>query len=104
MASPSRTEFLALAGGDRRPSGFLSLAPATSASYPMNTPALVKSSSSGTSVAEAAAPVGADLELKRRTSSMSSDSSASGTAAAKQRFLKLGPIHHGVQTGDWSEM
>jgi hypothetical protein len=38
----------------------------------------------------------------RRSSSLSSDGSASKGALGR-RFLKLGPVHGGEGEGDWSE-
>ncbi len=77
---------------DQRPSKFLSLAPQTSASYPqpkksLAVDAIVKS------------------EVKRRSSSLSSDGTKS---AAGLRFLKLSPVHWGEHLDgnqdDWNEV
>jgi hypothetical protein len=77
-----------------RPHTFLSLAPTTSASYPIKS--TTKTPTSPTS--PRAAPIEADLKT-RRSSSTTSD----GSLNAKRRFLKLGPVHHGEGDGDWSE-
>jgi hypothetical protein len=91
---------------ERRPSVFLSLAPATSDSYPQ-TPKPRQSSTESTTTT----PLTADLLVnvdptvaaKRRASSISSDGSKSGL-----RYLKLGPVHDGEhldgQKGDWHEV
>lgn len=94
------------------PAGFLSLAPAMSASYPL-TPNHKPSSASETATAALplttaalteVTPEAAAAAAKRRTSSLSSDGSKSG---AEQRFLKLGPVHQGEHLdgakGDWHE-
>ncbi|RKU48296.1 hypothetical protein DL546_007573 [Coniochaeta pulveracea] len=92
---------------DRRPSVFLSLAPATSNSYPQGQNSKSRQSSTEST---AAPPLTTDLLIeaqstpvaKRRASSISSDGSKSGV-----RILKLGPIHDGEhldgQKGDWHE-
>jgi hypothetical protein len=97
----------------RRPSGFLSLAPATSASYPRapkpRQPSETESTSSLTAaalVAEAAKQSNDQLDsIKRRTSSLSSDGAKNPNGF---RFLKLGPVHWGEHPGDhkadWHEV
>jgi hypothetical protein len=77
-----------------RPHTFLSLAPTTSASYPVKSTTKTPTSP----VSPRAAPVDSDLKT-RRSSSTTSD----GSLMAKRRFLKLGPVHHGEGDGDWSE-
>lgn len=82
---------------------FLSLAPATSASYPVQKPtvAAAKKESKQVETEEAlalATPV-VPGEKTRRSSSLSSD----GSLVQKRRFLRLGPVHFGVGEGDWSE-
>jgi hypothetical protein len=68
---------------------FLSLAPATSESYPQqppkSTPLTAAALDEGTKQAES--------NVKRRASSLSSD-------GAKSRVLKLGPVHWGEHPGD----
>jgi hypothetical protein len=95
------------------PAGFLSLAPTTSASYPLaqkpkRAPTAATSETAAlplttTALAQVAAEV-ADA-TKLRTSSLSSDGSKSG---AGLRFLKLGPVHQGEHLdgsrGDWHEL
>jgi hypothetical protein len=77
---------------ERPQSTFLSLAPATSDSYPKARLA-----------SEALARVPQTPETKRRTSSTSSD----GNKSTGFRFLKLGPVHYGEHHGDnktdWNE-
>ena len=125
MAStaPSRSELLGLGGffptsaeaRARQPSTFLSLAPATSASYPstplIKVPAVQSPQSTqtadNTQLDAAAVPsaipgaeqLGVAVLKTRRSSSLSSD------GVSKTRFLKLGPVHFGEGdgTGDWSE-
>lgn len=79
---------------------FLSLAPATSASYPVHKPtvATAKEESKPAETEELATPV-VPGEKTRRSSSLSSD----GSLMQKRRFLRLGPVHFGVGEGDWSE-
>lgn len=82
---------------------FLSLAPTTSASYP-STP-LAKSPIALPTQAPVQGKEATPEEIllkTRRSSSTSSDASASG----KMRFLKLGPVHFGKGDGlgDWSEV
>lgn len=113
MATPSQADLRALLL-QQRPTTFLTLAPATSASYPVN-PAL--KTSSATQITEMTSPAsltqsrtespavtGAPVlpVVLRRSSSLSSDGTGS---AQKKRFLKLGPVHHGENygSGDWSE-
>lgn len=120
MSVPSREELLAISFSGQEnsvpareeraiaaPHTFLSLAPATSASYPTR-----RSCSESPKQAVIDAPIAAALEEKkvptaqemedrlktRRSSSLSSDGS-------KMRFLRLGPVHHGEgdALGDWSE-
>jgi len=96
-----------------RPHTFLSLAPTTSSSYPTTpvvkspaakSPEQVAVSNDKAAVTEAAlsealaTPV-VPAEKTRRSSSLSSD----GSLMQKKRFLKLGPVHFGAGTGDWSE-
>jgi hypothetical protein len=71
------------AAAERRPT-FLSLAPATSASYPQQPAAKL------TPTTLAQVPETPELK-QRRTSSMSSD----GNKSTGFRFLKLGPVHWG---------
>jgi arginine/lysine/ornithine decarboxylase len=87
---------------------FLSLAPTTSASYPLmkSTPvAKTTAAESKPAMTEAAlvlaTPVvpGEEVTKTRRSSSLSSD----GSLMQKRRFLKLGPVHSGEGSGDWSE-
>ncbi|CZS98958.1 uncharacterized protein RAG0_07493 [Rhynchosporium agropyri] len=82
---------------------FLSLAPTTSASYPlMKASPAAKAVSSGNQPAvadEALVTAAMPIEKNRRSSSLSSD----GSLMQKRRFLKLGPVHFGVSEGDWSE-
>jgi len=66
---------------ERRPSTFLSLAPATSTSYPQQQPR------------KTALPAGGPAEEKRRTSS----------SGGGPRILKLGPVHGGQHLGDHDE-
>jgi hypothetical protein len=96
----------------RRPSTFLSLAPTLSASYPTRKPSTPPKSpeSAPVQTSENAIPAEPTAEVVqaaikvRRSSSSTSDGSASG--AGPQRFLKLGPVHwgEGDGTGDWSEL
>lgn len=89
------------------PAGFLSLAPATSASYPKT--AKPEPTSAATlplttsALTQATADEAADT-AKLRTSSLSSDGSKSG---AGLRFLKLGPVHYGEHLDgakdDWND-
>ena len=78
---------------DRRPSFFLSLAPATSNSYPKKQE----------SVSAAAALGDADAKQRRSSSLSSTNSTAPGL-----RILKLGPVHWGEHRdehkGDWHEV
>ncbi|KAH7319143.1 hypothetical protein BKA65DRAFT_482665 [Rhexocercosporidium sp. MPI-PUGE-AT-0058] len=84
---------------------FLSLAPTTSASYPLTKPspaAKVISAESKPAVTEEALALAipaVPVEKTRRSSSLSSD----GSLMQKRRFLKLGPVHFGASDGDWSE-
>jgi hypothetical protein len=75
---------------------FLALAPTTSASYPQQPKAKLTSG--------ALAQVPESPEMKRRSSSLSSD----GTKNAGIRFLKLGPVHWGEhregEKSDWNEV
>ncbi|KAH7391235.1 hypothetical protein BKA64DRAFT_677146 [Cadophora sp. MPI-SDFR-AT-0126] len=84
---------------------FLSLAPTTSASYP-----LTKALPAAKTVTTESKPVVSEealalatpalpVEKTRRSSSLSSD----GSLMQKRRFLKLGPVHFGASDGDWSE-
>ncbi|KAK2627483.1 hypothetical protein QTJ16_003449 [Diplocarpon rosae] len=73
---------------------FLSLAPATSASYPVNKATLSKPAD-----APAPATAVAPIDKARRSSSLSS----AGSLTQNKRFLKLGPVHFGSGDGDWSE-
>lgn len=76
-----------------RPMTFLSLAPATSASYPLpqnqRTPVLEESA-----VASGSADTEARPAIQRRSSSVSS---------AGFKILKLGPVHWGEHLGDESQ-
>jgi len=94
---------------------FLSLAPTTSASYPSSPksklplpattlpPALAPENAG----AEASPIIPEVLDMKiRRSSSSGSDESVSGSPTQRRRFLKLGPVHFGMDgdgKGDWSE-
>lgn len=85
-----------------RPHTFLSLAPATSASYPSKpTPKSPTISSKVDTAVDGLEGAIVGLEKTRRSSSLSS----TGSLGQKRRFLKLGPVHHGVgeEGGDWSE-
>lgn len=94
------------AAAQRLPSGFLSLAPTTSTSYPQ-TPnqrqlaaflPLTPPTAATEAPAEALKTGDADLgQMKRRTSSLSSSGERSPTGL---RFLKLGPVHWGEHQGD----
>lgn len=90
---------------DRRPSGFLSLAPTTSASYPQTKSRQLSDSTTTPAplTATLLTQVDPTAAAKRRTSSLSSDGSKSGL-----RFLKLSPVHDGEhldgQKGDWHEV
>lgn len=131
MTTPAQLRALELssyARGDRiaPPMTFLSLAPATSASYPahplssspprseslassaVTSPAAAKTVTDP--IAASAAVVGPDstaseviaeaLKNRRSSSTVSSESAGS----VKQRFLKLGPVHWGEDKdgkGDW---
>jgi hypothetical protein len=124
MSSPTNAEMMNMAfmgqenyipaAEEARPHTFLSLAPTTSASYPVNpiTKSPVPKSpvqaptdptaAAATQATTPAVPAPSALEeaLKtRRSSSLSSD------ASGKRRFLKLGPVHFGEGdgNGDWSE-
>jgi len=118
MAStlPSRTELLDLACSGQEnnvPAAeeraqlathtFLSLAPTTSASYPLEKPAAkaisAESKPASTEEALALATPTLPAEKVRRSSSLSSD----GSVIQKRRFLRLGPVHFGASEGDWSE-
>lgn len=83
-------------------SPFLSLAPATSATFPQ---APKKAASAGTPLTASALST-VPVQQKERTSSMSSDGSDSSKPSL--RFLKLGPVHFGEhadgQRADWSEV
>ena len=110
MSAPAQNENVS-ASHIRRPSQFLSLAPATSASYPVQRPTSISSPKTSIELPRAlAAPETAvvptaeeieSLSKHRRSSSLSSDGSVT-----KQRFLKLGPVHFGEDDGkgDWSEV
>ncbi|KAG4431095.1 hypothetical protein IFR05_013429 [Cadophora sp. M221] len=88
---------------------FLSLAPTTSASYPLTKPSPVASAKALSAeskpavteeaLALALATPAVPVEKTRRSSSLSSD----GSLMQKRRFLKLGPVHFGAGDGDWSE-
>ncbi|KIH88274.1 hypothetical protein SPBR_08000 [Sporothrix brasiliensis 5110] len=115
--SSSPEDIAALAGqaktvapaGDRQPSFFLSLAPATSSSYPQR-----KASAPETDAAPVAATVAAPTESaaavvdakQRRSSSLSS--SGSNSTSTGVRILKLGPVHWGEHLDeskhDWHEV
>ncbi|EFW99463.1 hypothetical protein CMQ_7831 [Grosmannia clavigera kw1407] len=137
MSSPNmpNAEILALASqvqnflpetADRQPSFFLSLAPATSASYPRPKKAVVapvgaavaaavsekKELSDSTTVVaaamtsvEEAVPEKTSVKQRRSSSLSSSDSIKSGPVF---RFLKLGPVHWGEHLDDhqqdWNEV
>lgn len=86
-------------------SPFLTLAPATSASFPQAKKAAPRTGTPLT--AGALSTVTGQLSAKERTSSMSSDGSSSKRAASL-RFLKLGPVHFGEhadgERADFSEV
>ncbi|KAK3383034.1 hypothetical protein B0T24DRAFT_31775 [Lasiosphaeria ovina] len=91
---------------ERRPSMFLSLAPKTSDSYPRAQKSKQPKPEALTAEALAEVPKqddAATLDMKRRTSSLSSDGSKS-----RLRFLKLGPVHWGEHQdehgGDFHEV
>jgi len=87
-------------------SGFLSLAPATSASYPQ-APKRAAAASGTPLTTGALSALPAQLTVKERTSSMSSDGSSTKPASVV-RFLKLGPVHYGEHADggrvDWSDV
>jgi hypothetical protein len=108
---------------ERRPSGFLTLAPATSASYPqaprsryqsvthLTRPLPLTHGAMPEEDVAIATPRSMSSSLasiqepkSRRSSSMSSD----GSSRARLRFLKLGPVHwgehQGDHKGDWHEL
>lgn len=89
MSSPTRETVAPAQDPERRPSAFLSLAPATSASYP-RAPASRAAEAAGNS--GVAAPAGPS---SRRSSSGSNGSNGSG-----YRVLKLGPVHWGEHQDD----
>jgi len=121
MSSPSNAEVVNMAfsapktfipaAEEAIPHTFLSLAPTTSASYPITpvtklpVPKSPVTDPTQTAAAAQASPVvpspdAIDEVLKtRRSSSLSSDGSS------KRRYLKLGPVHFGEGDGkgDWSE-
>jgi len=88
---------------EQAPPAFLSLAPQTSATYPLQNAVappkspLIVPTDAVTSTAE---EVEAELLKHRRSSSSTSD------ASAKPRYLKLGPVHFGKGDGksDWSDV
>lgn len=86
---------------ENQPFTFLSLAPATSTSYPQTRNPQRTESLPPTppeAVAETPKLEVANLDqMKRRTSSLSSDGAKSPTGL---RFLKLGPVHWGEHPGD----
>ncbi|TVY45980.1 hypothetical protein LSUB1_G000211 [Lachnellula subtilissima] len=94
---------------------FLSLAPTTSASYPSSprsklplpTTTLAPALAPENAGAEASPTIPEVLDMKiRRSSSSGSDESVSGSPTQRRRFLKLGPVHFGMDgdgKGDWSE-
>lgn len=124
-AAPSHHTFLHL----QPLTQFLTLAPATSSSYPAHrrTESSESTSSSVTQVASAedalasaetipaaaaaekqvvtVSPLVAEIEKKNRRSS-SLSSTGSSRLAGQFRFLRLGPVHHGAHIegdDDWSE-
>jgi len=98
------------------PTAFLSLAPTTSASYPTqqsktltspNLPAAVSPAAPLEAIGEVAAtPTTMEIAASLKTRRSSSITSEGSTGSAKQRFLKLGPVHFGEGDGkgDWSEV
>jgi hypothetical protein len=88
--------------------GFLSLAPATSSSYPITQktrPTQTPETALPLTAAALAQATDEAADAKQRTSSLSSDGSKSG---AGLRFLKLGPVHQGEHLdgakGDWHDL
>jgi len=110
MSTPTSAEMVAMAysgqenyvpaAEEARPHTFLSLAPTTSASYPLTPAAKSPSPKSPAAAPVLPSPETIDELLKtRRSSSLGSD------ASSKRRYLKLGPVHFGEGDGkgDWSE-
>jgi hypothetical protein len=99
------------------PHTFLSLAPTTSASYPVPRKLFPVTEASrvwtevreiNATTASIATPevIGHDMLNARRSSSMSSEASAGASPSQRKRFLRLGPVHQGEhidENGDWSE-
>jgi hypothetical protein len=106
MASPTNSSPSLSPTGQETAHTFLSLAPTTSASYPVaksppKSPVQAPTiPTQQTTSAETVSAVIPESVKTRRSSSLSSDGSA------KRRFLKLGPVHGGEAgegLGDWSE-
>ncbi|KND91288.1 hypothetical protein TOPH_04070 [Tolypocladium ophioglossoides CBS 100239] len=92
MASPAREAVAAVApaqGPERRPAAFLSLAPATSSSYPQ---------APASRAAQAAGNAGPAVPAEPPSRRSSSGSNGSG-----YRVLKLGPVHWGEHLDDHKE-
>ncbi|CAK7232919.1 hypothetical protein SCUCBS95973_008419 [Sporothrix curviconia] len=115
----SADEMAALAGqaknfapvNDRQPMFFLSLAPATSSSYPQKQAAVPETPVVAEAVVSAAAPIAAETSVavdpkQRRSSSLSS--TGSNSTPSGLRILKLGPVHWGEHLDDhkqdWHEV
>ena len=99
------------------PHSFLSLAPTTSASYPVsrkNNPASEAAKAPITEDGQVDIPLaiisvpqvsGHEMLNASRSSSMSSEAS-NASPSQRKRFLRLGPVHdgeHADENGDWSE-
>ncbi|CAK7242072.1 MAG: hypothetical protein STHCBS139747_003549 [Sporothrix thermara] len=96
---------------DRQPMFFLSLAPATSNSYPQKQASVPETPAVAEAVVAADAPVAAESSVtvdpkQRRSSSLSS--TGSNSASSGLRILKLGPVHWGEHLDDhkqdWHEV
>lgn len=94
---------------DAQPSFFLSLAPATSSSYPQRKASVPEGDAAATAVT-VPAPVesaAAAVDAKQRRSS-SLSSTGSNSASTGLRILKLGPVHWGEHLDeskhDWHEV
>ncbi len=107
LALASQAKNFIPADADRRPSVFLSLAPATSSSYPQKKPS-VAAPAPVTDTAAADATTAAAIDPKQRRSSSTSSSTSNSAATPGLRFLKLGPVHWGEHLDDhqqdWHEV